>query len=329
MRTVDFSGRTWRVKESDAGVGPGPNIFSAANVVADADGLHLRIARSGRGWTCAEVAAQGTFGHGRYSWTVRSDVTGLDPRAVLGLFTWSDQPEHAHREIDIEVSTWGGRHPVGSGVFTVQSAGPGNSSQFALSASQGSILTMTWTEEEVTFSSSSGDTTTQWSYRGRDVPIPGGEVAPRMNLWLFMGAAPSAGQSVTVQSFSYDALGVGSGSAAREGPEGTWVPTRVRMGGVLAAADPSVDTEVVLEAGRATGRGGVNRFGSTYVVGPEDAIAFGTVASTRMAGPEAAMAQEAALLAALDDAARFDLTDGRLVLRNLEGTILLVLRSRS
>lgn len=328
MTTVDFSGLTWRVKESTAKVGPGPNVFSAANVTVDEHGLHLRIARSGPGWTCAEVIAQGSFGYGHYSWTVRSDVTRLDPRAVLGLFTWSDQPDHSHREIDIEVARWGGRHPAGSGVFTVQSEGPGNSSQFSLRGSEGSLHTLTWTREEVRFSSSSVGASTTWSYRGRDVPGPGGGVTPRINLWLFRGAAPLSAQSVTIGSFGYraaDAPPVNGPSAVLDG---TWVPTRIRVAGRLAVPDPAYATELTLVSGRASGRGGVNRFSSTYTVGPGADLAFARVASTRKAGPDPAMAQEAALFTALEEASRFEVADGNLVLRGVDGSILAILAPR-
>lgn len=64
--SVVFSGYTWTVKASTSKVGPGPNLFSAANVTVGEDGLHLGIRKRRAGWTCAEVIAQGTFGYGTY-----------------------------------------------------------------------------------------------------------------------------------------------------------------------------------------------------------------------------------------------------------------------
>lgn len=326
MTTVDFSGLLWRVKDSAAAkVGPGPNIFSADNVSADGRGLHLEIARAKREWTCAEVIAQGTFGFGDYSWTVRSDLTRLDGSAVLGLFTWSDVPEHAHREIDIEIARWNRRDPALSGLFTVQSGRSGNSFPFSLEGSGRSLHTMTWAPGEVTFSSSCGVSSAAWTFRGEDVPQPGGGVAPRANLWLFRGGAPSAAQSVTIETFHYRAADTRPAATPPTTIEGTWVPVRIRLGDRLTAADPSRAAEVVLIAGRASGRGGVNRFSSTYTVGEGDVVSFAGVVSTRMAGPERAMAQEAAFFAALGEAARFELDAGDLVLKDVGGSTLLVL----
>lgn len=121
--SVVFSGYTWTVKASTSKVGPGPNLFSAANVTVGEDGLHPGIVKRRAGWTCAEVIAQGTFGYGTYRWTVAADVTSLDPNAVLGMFTWSDQPEYAHPEIDIEFAKWGVSAATKTGVFTVHAAG--------------------------------------------------------------------------------------------------------------------------------------------------------------------------------------------------------------
>lgn len=203
--TIDFSGFSWEVKESGSEVGPGPNRFSAENVTTDEHGLHLRIAQRGPRWTCAEVVAQGEFGYGTYTWALASDVTRLDRNAVLGMFTWSDLPDHSNREMDIEFARWGGTHPRGSGVFTVQAASVGESFDFSITHGRGSRHTMSWGLGRVTFSSSTGAAPTTWSYRGSDVPRPGGDVAPRINLWLFRGIAPAGAQGMTVASFTYTA----------------------------------------------------------------------------------------------------------------------------
>ena len=47
--TVSFAGRTWTVKTSTSAVGPGPNLFNAANVSVDNSGyLHLKITKQNR-----------------------------------------------------------------------------------------------------------------------------------------------------------------------------------------------------------------------------------------------------------------------------------------
>ena len=35
-----------------------------------------------------------------------SYAESIDHNAILGLFTWDDNPEQTHREIDIEISQW-------------------------------------------------------------------------------------------------------------------------------------------------------------------------------------------------------------------------------
>lgn len=204
---MDFSGLTWTVKASTTKVGPGPNRFSAANVTVDDAGLHLAIARSQTAqasWTCAEVIAQGTFGYGTYRWTLASDVTRLDGNAVLGMFTWSAEPRAAHREIDIEFARWGDPGVTRTGSFTLQATVPPTSRAFALPRANRSIHTLTWSPGRVAASSATpGGVPVTWSVTDAAVPEPGGDVAPRINLWLFRGLAPATPQQVTVEAFAY------------------------------------------------------------------------------------------------------------------------------
>ena len=64
-----------------------------------------------------------------------------------------------------------------------------------------------------------------------------------------------------------------------------------------------------LEESRVAGTGGVNRLTSTFALS-ESELRFGPVATTRMAGPEAAMRREHELLAALERVTSYAL-DGR------------------
>lgn len=200
-RTIAFSGFQWAVKQSVSPVGPGPNVFSAGNVAVDARGLHLSVERRRGEWTCAEVVAQGQFGYGRYSWTVAGDVTSVVTNGVLGMFTWSDQTTHAHRELDIEFARWSAPGPPGN--FTVQAAVPPYTHRFDLAAAQRSVHTIDWQPGRVGFSSLAAGRTATWRYTGSFVPVPGGGVTPRMNLWLFRGRAPDAPWRVTFEGFRY------------------------------------------------------------------------------------------------------------------------------
>lgn len=211
--TVQFSGLTWTVKSYNRKIGPGPNLFSADNVSVDSAGrLHLEIEPSGKRWTTAEVIANASLGYGTYTWTVATPAA-LDPNVVLGMFTWNDDPAYAHREIDIEWARWGNASDPTNAQYVVQPYdAAGHELRFAQPASVArSIHSFTWSPDAVTFSSrdAAGTWSNAWSFNdAAAVPVPGGE-NPRINLWLFRGAAPTDGQPVEViiESFSHTPLG--------------------------------------------------------------------------------------------------------------------------
>lgn len=107
--------------------------------------------------------------------------------------------------------------------------------------------------------------------------------------------------------------------------DGTWFPASFAGARDLTPADPAVDTELTLASGRATGSGGVNRFRTTFAATGQGGISFGPVASTRMAGPDSAMTQESEFFAALERARRFEITEGNLVLSDVDANTLVVL----
>ena len=206
---VTWSGGSWQVKTSNAAVGPGPNIFSKANVSVDAGGLHLRIAKDAQGrWTTSEVIAPASLGYGTYTFTVATRLDQLDSNVVLGLFTWSDKPQYAHRELDFEAARWGSATDPTNAQFVVQPYDAANHlSRFSLSSSVRTEQQFTWRAGEVTFLSrrlDTGATVATYVYRGADVPKPGDERV-RLNLWLFGGNAPTNSQSVeiVVESFAF------------------------------------------------------------------------------------------------------------------------------
>ncbi len=202
---IVFSGYRWAVKRSAEPVGPGPNHFSADNVSVQGGRLRLAIVERRGVWTCAEVIAQGEFGYGRYEWTIRGDVSRLDDNAVLGMFTWSDHPDHANRELDIEFARWSASGPVGN--FTVQSVP--RTHRFELAPAASSVHTIEWTPGRVVFRTTTPEGSATWDCV-EGVPPAGGAVAPRINLWLYRGRAPGVPQEVVVEGFRY----VAAGSAA-------------------------------------------------------------------------------------------------------------------
>ena len=204
-RTIDFAGRTWTVKNSAGALwGPGPNNFSDSlnNVWVDDQGrLHLAITYDNGVWKSAEVIAQRSFGYGTYRFTIDSPVDGLDPNVVLGLFTWNDDPAFNHREIDIEFSRWGNPLDATNTQYTVQPyTSSANLTRWTLQPGySASSHSWRWSSRSVAFQSSAfGNQIKQWSYTRRaGIPKPGGE-NPRINLWLFRGAAPQNGLPVEV-----------------------------------------------------------------------------------------------------------------------------------
>jgi hypothetical protein len=105
---IHFSGYDWEVRQIPSDSGGVMHINSASNVWSDEKGkLHLRIARSGGQWTCAEIGLMRSLGYGTYTFHFNK-LPVFEPASVLGMFTW-DEPEggQSHREMDIELSQWG------------------------------------------------------------------------------------------------------------------------------------------------------------------------------------------------------------------------------
>ena len=207
---VSWSGGLWQVKTSSSAVGPGPNIFAKANVSVDASGfLHLKIQKDASNrWTSAEVIGPTSHGYGAYSFTVATRLDQFDPNVVLGLFTWSDRAQYAHREIDIEVAKWGNGADTANSQFVVQPYDKaGHMVRFTSTDAVRTLQRFEWRAGRVTFTSTRLDTgvvVASYTYTGADVPKPGDERV-RLNLWLFQGAAPMNGLSteVVVESFAF------------------------------------------------------------------------------------------------------------------------------
>jgi hypothetical protein len=196
-RTIRFAGLRWWVKCEDERVGPGPNWFddSPRTVQVNPDGsLVLRVRRDGSRWVCAEVVGEEPIGYGRYEWTVRSDVSGLDRHVVLGMFTWSDEPCQFNREIDIEVSAWRSDDGV-IGQFVVQpSDEPGHLRPFTIPQTAPWRCAFDWSPGRVTFSAAGGQ---RWTFDSQGVPTAE-HTHPRINLWLDGGVEPAGATAITV-----------------------------------------------------------------------------------------------------------------------------------
>lgn len=211
-RTISFAGYTWWVKRSSYPVGPGPNWFSDSdcNVWVDSRGrLHLKITRIGNRWECAEVVCTRSLGYGTYRFYLESEVHNLDPRVVLGLFTWSDDPAYGHREIDIEFARFQGASGPNAYYTLVPHLGYNPQRQDAfywLAHIPRSIHQFRWEPSRIVFQSIRGHRKPppdpkyihrEWVYSGADRPIPRDET-PRINLWLQDGQPPTNGREVEV-----------------------------------------------------------------------------------------------------------------------------------
>lgn len=222
-RTITFGGQEWTVKKSEGKYGPGPNYFSDAqeNVSVDKEGrLHLKITYRDGKWQCAEVISKKSFGYGTYRFDI-ANSTQFDPQIVWGLFTWHDTDTAYHnREIDIEFSRWTKKEDdkeKENAQFVVQPyERPENIRRFTIPAEvAASTHSFTWLPDQVQFQSrrltaqppKPEDTLQSWTYRGADIPKPGGEQL-HINLWLFRGKPPTDGkeQEVVIQQFRQETL---------------------------------------------------------------------------------------------------------------------------
>lgn len=201
--TLTFSGHVWKVKSSEKRVGPGSNYFSDSkdNVwVDDAGRLHLKLtSRDGR-WHCAEVISEESFGFGTYRFYLSTPLARLDSNITLGLFTWSDAPAYAHREIDIECAKWGKASDTNNAQFVVQPYQPrGRLLRYRVPENlEAVIYSFLWQSNSVLFRCVEGHRVAptnssaliqEWSFTKSPFPVPGDENA-RMNLWLSAGRAP-------------------------------------------------------------------------------------------------------------------------------------------
>ena len=191
-QTLTFAGKQWSIKTSmPEAAGPGPNLFSnqKKNVWVDEKGrLHLSITHNKDGrWLCAEIISEESFGYGTYTFTLDGPVEGLDPNAVLGLFTYADD----NREIDIEFSRWGktGDH---NAQFVVQpGADPDGIKRFDGPKGTGSSThSFSWQAGQVDFQSMAEGNVLASSTARQNVPLPDKEKV-HINLWLFRGAPHS------------------------------------------------------------------------------------------------------------------------------------------
>jgi len=205
-RTISFSGYEWRVRDAPSSRG-GRNHYSPANASTDDSGaLHLRIARAGTDWTCAEVSLTRNLGYGTYRFLVR-DTGHLEPAAVFGMFTWDYAGgEQGNREVDIEISRWGDPASKNAQYVVQPYYVAANVARFVCPA--GKLLhSFHWQPGRIDFRTvrPSGPQTvvSEHSFTS-GVPSPGIE-SVRMNLYLFRSAKAlfHTETEVVIEKFEY------------------------------------------------------------------------------------------------------------------------------
>jgi hypothetical protein len=221
VRFFSFSGYDWWVKNSAGPVGPGPNYFfeSTNNVWTDTNGwLHLRITHRSSAWQCAEIISARTFGAGNYRFELDSSVDSLNQNVTLGLFTWSDDPAFADREIDVECGRWNNAADTNNAQFVVQPYdGASHLVRYRVPAGlTNSTHLFVWETNRVSFQCQTGAyaatainlISSSVFTNAADVPQSGDECV-HLNLWLFQGNPPTDSNEVEViiKSFNFVPLG--------------------------------------------------------------------------------------------------------------------------
>jgi hypothetical protein len=207
IRTIEFSGYDWQVRQSASDPGGTHNDYDPANAWTDANGfLHLRIHGTPGRWTSAEVALTRSLGYGSYRFVVR-DVSQLEPGAVFSMVTWDDQGPA--REMDIELSRWG-ELTSKNAQFVVQPYHvPANTVRFMTPAGRVTYV-LTWDTGRADFRALRGPATAGTAdviaehLFTSGIPAPGNE-SVHMNLYVFGNPSNPlrGGAEVVVERFEY------------------------------------------------------------------------------------------------------------------------------
>jgi len=221
VRFFSFAGYDWWVKNSTGLVGPGPNYFSdsTTNVWTDTNGwLHLRITHRSSAWQCAEIISARTFGAGNYRFDLNSPVDSLNQNVTLGLFTWSDDPAFADREIDVECGRWNNAADTNNSQFVVQPYDAANHlARYRVPAGlTNSTHLFIWETNRVSFQcqtnayAATATNLISSSVFTNVAAVPqSGDECVHLNLWLFQGNPPTDNTEVevTIKSFNFVPLG--------------------------------------------------------------------------------------------------------------------------
>lgn len=213
FRDLTWRGVKWRVMDTQGGRrAPGGNVFDSRNAVVLPNGsLELSIIKRDGVWTCVDMRQERGFGYGRYRWRVDSNVTMLDPNAVLGLFTydwngWSRDHEAAG-ELDIEFTRWGDPRSRRSLWYSVQPTAVRGGLGVTVPPRPPFDCWITWAPKQLDFVVRAADgTTRRWTRTGLLPPGPTPSTWPFMDLWLMKAKPPVADQRIVIRDFRFEPL---------------------------------------------------------------------------------------------------------------------------
>ena len=139
------------------------------------------VNRDGK-WWCSEVINGSNLGYGTYVFKVASSVYGLDPNVVSGYLPgMTRRMSTAHREIDIEFSTWNIPGNENSQYVVQPFTVPGNIYRFNTVYTGNTTQGFVWQPADIFFQSLEGDSVfpgdtgiiNSWTYSGGHNPPPG------------------------------------------------------------------------------------------------------------------------------------------------------------
>jgi len=209
---IFWSGYTWQVRPSGVGL-PGPNRWSNLNDVVkvnDDGSLQMSIVKKNGKWYSGEISNTRALGYGVYRWTIASDLSRLDPRVVLGMFTYDEFKLSTHREIDIEATRWGNAHnKTGWTAYWV----PGNRqlrSSFNFTNKPPYQAQFQWKPGQISYyvSDRTGKALIDLSFN--ELIHKPGEEAATINFWRFQNRPLVRKQSIRITKFTWEPLPKGS-----------------------------------------------------------------------------------------------------------------------
>jgi heat shock protein HslJ len=137
---------------------------------------------------------------------------------------------------------------------------------------------------------------------------------PLLRLLLVVGLVLCCGLPLAVTACGDD------GGQALEGTK--WVLSAYAVDGTMKDALVTATTDATFADGQVSGNAGINQYNGPYEV-DGDRLSVGPLASTKMAGDEMIMEQEAAFLMALEAAASYEIDGDTLIIMDSSGAAVL------